>query len=66
MTSMKAKNGFDLSDFAIDIYEREDSFRVRVDCFVAHPYDRQEYWRTKNGRIYPKDHTVHCPKNPAN
>lgn len=34
--------------------------------FDKHPYDRQEYWRTKNGRIYPKDHTVHCPKNPAN
>lgn len=34
--------------------------------FFEHPYDRQEYWRTKNGRIYPKDHTVHCPKNPEN
>ena len=125
---MKNKKGFDLSDFSVDIYEREDSYRVRVDCFAddgvhapfnvcetalvsktfsldeaalyhalsmtitklindiinsdiqrpescecqsrvwfdKHPYDRQEYWRTKNGRIYPKDHTVHCPKNPAN
>lgn len=122
------KNGFDLSDFSVDIYEREDFLRVRVDCFAddginapfnvcktahmsktfaindhslyhvlsmtitklindiitsdiqrpepcecqsrewfdKHPYDRQEYWRTKNGRIYPKDHTVHCPNNPAN
>lgn len=122
------RNGFDLSDFSVDIYERDDSYRVRVDCFAddgvhapfnvcevavvsktfaindaalyhelsmtitklindiissdiqrpepcecksrewffKHPYDRQEYWRTKNGRIYPKDHTDHCPKNPAN
>ena len=126
--TMKVKNGFDLSDFSVDIYERDDSYRVRVDCFAddgvhapfnvretaivtktfaineaklyhalsisitklingiidsdiqrpepcecqrrewfdKHPYDRQEYWRTKNGRIYPKDHTVHCPMNPAN
>lgn len=125
---MKKLNGFDLSDFSVDIYELDDALRVRVDCFaddgicapfnvsetvmvsktfaineaslyhvlsmtitklindivnsdiqrpepcecqsrewfVKHPYDRQEYWRTKNGRIYPKDHTVHCPKNPAN
>lgn len=33
--------------------------------FYEHPYDRQEYWRAQNGRVYPKDHTVHCPKNPA-
>lgn len=125
---MHNKNGFELSDFSVDIYELEDSFRIRVDCFVydsiqapfnvykiafvsktfaideamlcytlsmtitklindiinsdiqrpkpcecrsrewfdTHPYDRQEYWRARNGRIYPKDHTVHCPKNPAN
>lgn len=125
---MHNKNGFDLSDFSVDIYEWEDSLRVRVDCFAddgvhapfdvsetaivsktftinevalycalssiitklindiinsdiqtpkpcecqsrewldKHPYDRQEYWRTMNGRIYPKDHTVHCPKNHAN
>lgn len=125
---MTTSRGFDLSDFSVDIYEQEDSLRVRVDCFaddgvhapfnvcetilmsktfvidestlyhmlsmtitklindivssdiqrpkpcecqsrewfVTHPYDRQEYWRTKTGRIYPKDHTVHCPKNPAN
>lgn len=122
------RNGFELSDFSVDIYEREDSLRIRVDCFAddgvhspfnvsktnlvsktvvideallyhtlskivtemindiinsdiqipepcechsrewldKHPYDRQEYWRTKNGRIYPKDHTVHCPKNHTN
>lgn len=125
---MKKVNGFDLSDFSVDIFEQEDFLRVRVDCFAddgvhapfnvfetkflsktftinevslyrilsvtitklindiinsdirrptpcecqsrewffKHPYDRQEYWRTKNGRIYPKDHTVHCPKNTAN
>lgn len=124
---MKKANVFDLSDFSVDIYEREDSLCVRVDCFAddgvhapfnvseralvsktftvnestlyhalsmtitklindivnsdiqrpepcecqsrewfhKHPYDRQEYWRTKNGRIYPKEHTFHCPKNPA-
>lgn len=121
-------NGFDLSDFSVDIYELDDSIRVRVDCFAddslhapfnvcetnfvsktfvvneyslyhvlsmtitklinniinsdiqrpkpcecqsrewlfEHPYDRQEYWRTNDGRIYPKEHTNHCPKNPAN
>lgn len=121
---MKTMNGFDLSDFSVDIYERKDALRVRVDCFAndgvhapfnvyetdlvsktfvidesslyrvlsmmitklindiinsdiqrptpcecqsrewmfKHPYDRQEYWRTQNGRIYPKDHTVHCTK----
>lgn len=125
---VRSRNCFELSDLSVDIYELEDSLRVRVDCFVddgfcapfnvcetailsktfainelalyralsvtitklindivnsdirrpepcecqsrewfdKHPYDRQEYWRTSNGRIYPKDHTVHCPKNPAN
>lgn len=124
----KPGNYFELSDFSVDIYELEDSLRVRVDCFAddgvhnpfvvsetvivsqtftinevslyhalsttitklindiinsdiqrpqpcecqsrewfdKHQYDRQEYWRTRSGRIYPKDHTVHCPKNPAN
>lgn len=126
--SIRNRNRFDLSDFSVDIYELDDSIRLRVDCFaddgvhkpfnvyetailsktfaineaalfdamsttitklindivnsdiqrpepcecqsrewfLEHPYDRQEYWRTKNGRIYPKDHTVYCPKNPAN
>lgn len=126
--SVRSRNGFEMSDFSVDIYEREDSLRVRVDCFAVndvqapfnvyktefiaktsiideitlyyilskiitklvndivdadiqipepcecqsrewfdkHPYDRQEYWRAKNGRIYPKDHTVQCPNNPAN
>lgn len=125
---MQNKNGFDLSDFSVDIYDREGDIRVRVDCFAddgvhspfnaseialvpktfaidevtlyrvlsmtitklindivnsdiqrpkscecqgrewfdEHPYDRQEYWRTMNGHIYPKDHTVYCPKNPEN
>lgn len=126
--SMLTRNGFNLSDFSVDIYDREDSLRVRVDCFAddgthapfnvyevacisktftvnevalynalsmtitklindivdsdiqrptpcecqsrawfdKHPYDRQEYWRTRGGRIYSKDHTVYCSKNPAN
>lgn len=34
--------------------------------FKTHPDDRQEYWRTKSGRIYPKTHTIKCPNNPAN
>lgn len=122
------RNHYALTDFSVDIYERDDSLRVRVDCFAddgvhnpfvvyetalvsktfiideamlyhalsmtitklingivnadiqrpepcecqsrewldKHPYDRQEYWRNKSGRVYPKDHTVYCPKNPAN
>lgn len=126
--SVTSRNCFDLSDFSVDVQERDDSFRIRVDCFADdsvhppfnvfekclvsktlavndvvlyrtlsmtitrmindiinsdiqipdrcecqsrewfdnHPYDRQEYWRAHNGRIYPKDHTVYCPKNPAN
>lgn len=34
--------------------------------FKTHPDDRQEYWRSKSGRIYPKAHTIECPNNPAN
>lgn len=34
--------------------------------FKTHPDDRQEYWRSKNGRIFPKTHTIKCPHNPAN
>lgn len=34
--------------------------------FKTHPDDRQEYWRSKSGRIFPKTHTLKCPKNPAN
>lgn len=124
---MTNKKEFDISDFSVDIYERDDAIHVRVDCFAydgvhapfgicrtslisktfainevvlyhtlsttianmvndiinsdiqrpepcecwsrewfdKHPYDRYEYWRTNSGRIYPKDHTVHCPKNPC-
>lgn len=32
----------------------------------THPDDRQEYWRGPSGRMYPKTHTVNCPKNPVN
>lgn len=32
----------------------------------AHPDDIQEYWRTVDGRVYAKDHTNLCPKNPKN
>lgn len=34
--------------------------------FKTHPDDRQEYWRSKSGRIFPKTHTLKCPNNPAN
>lgn len=34
--------------------------------FRKHPDDRQEYWRSTSGRIYPKAHTVNCPNNPSN
>lgn len=125
---MKTDNGYELSDFSVDIYERGEFVHVKVDCFAddrinvpfhvydrkvidkelindpklfyymlasmitrmlsdimtsdinppekcecqdhywlkTHPDDRQEYWRTKSGRIYPKAHTVKCPNNPAN
>lgn len=34
--------------------------------FKTHPDDRQEYWHSSSGRIYPKTHTTKCPNNPAN
>ncbi len=34
--------------------------------FKLHPDDRQEYWRSPSGRVYPKTHTIKCPNNPAN
>ena len=49
-----------------DIHRPEPCECQSREWFSKHPYDRQEYWRTNNGRIYPKDHTVRCPKNPAN
>lgn len=49
-----------------DIRRPEPCECQRCEWFIKHPYDRQEYWRTRNGRVYPKDHTVRCPKNPAN
>lgn len=125
---MKTENGYELSDFSVDIFEEGDGIKVRVECFAdnrvdvpfhlynqgvidkavesdskflyavlarmvtetlngiltseiappdkcecqdhywfkTHPDDRQEYWRTKSGRIYPKTHTIKCPHNPAN
>lgn len=125
---MKTDNGYNLSDFSVDIFEWNELIRVRVECFAdnhncipfhvvnnqvinkditldpeffydvlgrvitkslneiltadiappdkcecqsrewfqEHPDDHQEYWRTKNGRVYPKDHTNNCPKNPIN
>lgn len=125
---MKTENGYELSDFSVDIFEEEDLIKVRVECFAddrthvpfhvynkgvidkailgdskffyavlartitkklneiltsdiiqpdpcecqdhywfeTHPDDRQEYWRSSSGRIYPKTHTVYCPNNPAN
>lgn len=34
--------------------------------FKTHPDDRQEYWRSASGRIFPKTHTLKCPHNPEN
>ena len=31
-----------------------------------HPNDPVEYWKTLDGRIYPRTHTKGCPKNPKN
>ena len=121
-------DGYELSDFSVDIFEEGEHIKVRVECFAddrvhipfhlynqgviekaiesdskffyailgrmvtenlngiltskitppdkcecqdhywfkTHPDDRQEYWRSTSGRIYPKAHTVKCPHNPAN
>lgn len=125
---MRTNNGYELSDFIVDIFESGDHVKVRVECFAdnhtgipfhvtnsqvidkditldpkffyavlsrvtthvlneiltsdivppdkcecqdrewfrKHPDDRQEYWRSTSGRIYPKAHTVNCPNNPSN
>lgn len=125
---MKTDNGYELSDFSVDIFEERGYVKIRLECFAdnrvdipfmvgatsmidsdckrdgkffysvlsltvsdminnvinsdivrpdpcecqdhywfkTHPDDRQEYWRTKSGRIYPKTHTIKCPNNPAN
>lgn len=125
---MKTGNGYNISDFSVDIFESGDSIHIKMGCFAdnnkdapfhvdnrqvidagyyssrelfyavlsaslgrmindllntevrppakcecqsrewfqEHPDDHQEYWRTKNGRVYPKDHTNNCPKNPIN
>lgn len=125
---MKTDNGYELSDFSVDIFEEGEYIKVRVECFAddrvdvpfqlynqmvidkaiesdskffyavlartitenlngiltseitppdkcecqdhywfkTHPNDRQEYWRSPSGRIYPKAHTIYCPNNPAN
>ena len=125
---MKTDNGYELSDFSVDIFEEGEYIKVRVECFAdnrirvpfrlynqgviekaaasdskffyavlarmitenlngiltsnivqpepcecqdhywfkTHPDDRQEYWRSKSGRIFPKTHTLKCPHNPAN
>ena len=31
-----------------------------------HPNDPVEYWKTLDGRVYPRTHTKGCPKNPKN
>lgn len=125
--SATTNNGYELSDFSVDIFERGDCIYIQMDCFAnnkdapfhvyskqriaseyassrelfyavlsaslgrmindllntevrppvkcecqsrewfrEHPDDHQEYWRTKNGRVYPKYHTNNCPKNPIN
>jgi hypothetical protein len=126
--AMRTNNGYELSDFSVDIFESGGSIHIKMGCFAdnnkdapfhvynrqiidagyyssrelfyavlsaslgrmindllnteirppvkcecqsrewfqEHPDDHQEYWRTKNGRVYPKDHTNNCPKNPIN
>ena len=121
-------DGYDLSDFKVDISEEPGCVRIRLECFAdnrvgipfqlaatsligsdcthdtkyfysvlsktisdlvntitttdisrpdpckcqdrywfkTHPDDRQEYWRSASGRIFPKTHTLKCPHNPAN
>lgn len=54
-----------------DVVEAETVIPEKCKCqehewFTRHPDDRQEYWRTRGGRIYPKAHTVKCPNNPQN
>lgn len=54
-----------------DIISSEITPPEKCECqghywFKTHPDDRQEYWRSSSGRIYPKTHTAKCPKNPAN
>lgn len=54
-----------------DIISSEITPPKKCECqdrhwFKTHPDDRQDYWRTKDGRVYPKDHTVRCPNNPSN
>lgn len=125
---MRTENGYELSDFKVDISEEPGWVRIRLECFAdnrvdipfqlavnslidsectsdtkffysvlsrtisdmvntitttdiqrpdpcecqdhywfkTHPDDRQEYWRSKSGRIFPKTHTLKCPHNPAN
>lgn len=125
---MRTDNGYELSDFKVDISEEPGWVRIRLECFAdnrvdipfqlavnslidsdytrdgklfysvlsrtisdmvntitttdiqrpdpcecqdhywfkTHPDDRQEYWRSKSGRIFPKTHTLKCPHNPAN
>lgn len=125
---MKTEDGYELSDFKVDISEEPGQIRIRLECFAdnrvniplqlaanslidsdctqdtkffysvlsqtisdminvittedicqpepcecqdhywfkTHPDDRQEYWRSKSGRIFPKTHTLKCPHNPAN
>lgn len=31
-----------------------------------HPNDKVDYWRTLDGRMFPRPHTRSCPKNPKN
>ena len=49
-----------------DIYRPDPCECQDYHWFKAHPDDRQEYWRSKSGRIFPKTHTLKCPHNLAN
>lgn len=63
--------GFICNDLLRDLMDMELKPPDKCECqsrewLEAHPRDMQEYWRTTDGRVYAKDHTNLCPKNPKN
>lgn len=37
---MKTDNGYELSDFSVDIFEEGEHIKVRVECFRRRSYSR--------------------------
>lgn len=59
------------NDLLRDLMKMELTPPYKCECqsrewLETHPGDKQEYWRTADGRAYAKDHTDLCPKNPKN